>query len=53
MKCREYLEKILKNFQRNGDSHMYSIALENMPYFCEDYKEYISYLDRLEGKNGK
>ena len=44
MKCIEYLEKIIKRFEKTGDNFTYDNDLGNMRYFCEDYDDYIESL---------
>lgn len=47
MKCEEYLEKILKDYEKHGDEYVYDAAVENMPYFCSDYDEYMENLSKI------
>lgn len=46
MKCKEWIRKCEQQFKQHGNARLYSVALENMQYVCEDYKKYINNLPK-------
>lgn len=46
MKCKDYLDKIMRRFEQSGDARAYDTDLELMESICEDYQDYIESLKR-------